>query len=95
MLNTRILSLSVLSNQDGVDIVVRCLEALYGDTRSDVGEEVESSSQSQVERDVALSDYEWDSETDEPDGAKTYWGWPVVLQKREWVSKAIYREAYP
>ena len=42
MLNTRVLSLGVLTDEDSVDVVVRGLEALDGDARTDVGEEVES-----------------------------------------------------
>lgn len=57
VLNTRVFSLSVLTDQDSVDIVIGCLEALNGKTWSDIGEEVESSAESEVQRNVALSNY--------------------------------------
>lgn len=56
VLDTRILSLSVLTNEHSVDIVIGSLETLDGDARSDVGEQVEGSAKSQVERDVPLAD---------------------------------------
>lgn len=55
VLNARVLALGVLSDQDSVDTVVGGLEAGDGSARSQVGEQVESSSQSQVERNVALA----------------------------------------
>jgi hypothetical protein len=55
MLNARVLSLGVLTDQHSVDIVVGCLVAGNGFAWSDVGEEVEGSAERQVERDVALS----------------------------------------
>lgn len=42
MLDTRVLSLSVLTNDDSVDAVVGGLETLDGAARPDVGVEVES-----------------------------------------------------
>ena len=55
VLNTRVLSLSVLSDENGVHIIVGGLEALDGCTRSDVGEEVECPPESKVEGNVTLS----------------------------------------
>lgn len=57
VLDTRVLSLGVLSDQDRVDIVVGRLVSLDRDTGSDVGEEGEGSTEGQVERDVTLSNY--------------------------------------
>ena len=57
VLDTRVLSLGVLSDEDGVDVVVSGLEPDDGRAGSDVGEQVERSSESQVERNVSLSDY--------------------------------------
>jgi hypothetical protein len=56
VLDAGVLSLGVLTDQDGVDIVVGCLVASDRSAWSDVGEEVEGTAESQVERDVALSD---------------------------------------
>lgn len=56
MLDTRVLSLSVFSDQNSVDIVVSSLVALDGDTWSNIGEEGECSTEGQVERDVSFSD---------------------------------------
>jgi len=55
VLNTRVFTLGVLTDQNSVDVVVGGLEASNGPARPDVGEEVEGSAQSQVQRDVALS----------------------------------------
>lgn len=55
MLDARVFTLSVLTDQDGVDIVIGGLVAGDGAAGSQVGEEVESSSQSQVKGDVALA----------------------------------------
>ncbi|KAG6884007.1 hypothetical protein C0993_002123 [Termitomyces sp. T159_Od127] len=44
MLNTRILSLGVLTNEYSVHIVIRCFETLDGHTGSNIGEEIESNS---------------------------------------------------
>lgn len=55
MLNARVFALGVLTDQDRVDVVVGCLVAGDGSAGADVGEEVEGSSQGQVERDVALA----------------------------------------
>lgn len=68
MLNTRVLSLSVLSDKNSVHIVVSGLVTSNRDTRSNVGEEGESSSESQVEGNVTLTDCE--SERSERAGRK-------------------------
>ncbi len=56
MLDTGIFSFRVLSDENGINIVIRRLESLDGDAGPDVGEEVEGSTQSQVERNMALPD---------------------------------------
>jgi hypothetical protein len=56
VLDTRVLSFRVFSDQDSVDIIVGGLVSLDGNTWSDVGEKGECSSKSQVERDVSFSD---------------------------------------
>lgn len=56
VLDTRILSLGVLTNEHRVDIIIRRLEALDGDARSNIGEQVEGSAEGQVERDMSLAD---------------------------------------
>lgn len=48
MLDTRVLSFCIFTNQNGVDIIVWCLEALDGHAWSDVREQVEGPPQSQV-----------------------------------------------
>jgi hypothetical protein len=45
-----------LPDQDGVDVVISGLVSVNADTRSDVGEQAESPPQSQVQRNVTLSD---------------------------------------
>ena len=55
VLDTGVLALGVLTDQDGVDVVVGGLEALDGPAGTDVGEEVEGTAERQVERDVALA----------------------------------------
>lgn len=57
VLNTRVLTLGVLSDQHGVNIVVRGLVTDNGLTWSDVGEQVEGSSQGQVHGGVTLTDW--------------------------------------
>lgn len=49
VLDTRVLSFRVFSDENGVDIVVGSLEAFNGDTRSDIGEKGECPSERQVE----------------------------------------------
>jgi hypothetical protein len=56
VLNTRVLALRVLTDEDSVDVVVCCLVALDGHTRTNVGEQVESTAEGKVEGDVALAD---------------------------------------
>lgn len=55
VLDTRVLSLGVLADQNAVDVLVGGLEALNGLARADVGVEAECPSQCQVERDVSLA----------------------------------------
>lgn len=55
VLNAGVFTLGVLSDQDGIDIVVGGLETGDGAAGSQVGEEVEGSTKSEVERDVALA----------------------------------------
>ena len=57
VLDTRVLSLGVLTDEDSVDVVVWGLESLDGDTWTNVGKEVEGSAERQVQGDVALSNY--------------------------------------
>lgn len=57
VLNARVLSLGIFTNQNRIHIIVRCLEAFNRPTRPDVGEKVKGSSKSQVERDVSLSNW--------------------------------------
>ena len=56
VLDTGVLALGVLTDQDGVDVVVRRLVALHGPAGTDVGEEVEGAAERQIERDVTLAD---------------------------------------
>lgn len=56
VLDTRVLALGVFTDEDSVDVVVGGLVALDGNTRADVGEEVEGAAEGEVERDVALAD---------------------------------------
>jgi hypothetical protein len=56
VLDTGVFSLRVLTDQDSVDVVVGCLVAGDGSAGTDVGEEVEGTAESKVERDVALAD---------------------------------------
>jgi len=55
VLDTRVLALSVLADQDGIDIIVGGLEASHRAARSQVGEEVECPPEGEVEGDVALA----------------------------------------
>lgn len=55
MLDTGVLALSVLTDEDGVHVIVCRLETLDGYTRTDVGEQVEGTTKSEVERDMALA----------------------------------------
>ena len=56
VLDAGVLALGVLTDEDGVDVVVGGLEAGNGAARTDVGEEVEGTAEGEVERDVALAD---------------------------------------
>lgn len=49
MFDARVFTLGVLTDQDGVDIVVGCLVASDGPARTDVGEEVERATEGKVE----------------------------------------------
>lgn len=55
VLDARVFSLGVLTDENSVDTVVGGLVALDGLARTDVGEEVEGTTESQVERDVTLA----------------------------------------
>jgi hypothetical protein len=56
VLNARILALSVFTDQNRVDIVIRSLVSGNRFARSDVGEEVERSAEGQIEGDMAFTD---------------------------------------
>ncbi len=56
VLDTTVLSLSVLSDENGVYVVVWGLVAGDGNTWSNVGEERKGSTEGQVEGDVTLAD---------------------------------------
>ena len=55
MLDTRVFALSVLSNEDGVDIVVGRFVALDGCAGSDIRKEVEGTTEGQVQGYVAFA----------------------------------------
>lgn len=57
VLNTRILSLGVLTDQDGVDVVVWSLVTGNRAAWADVGKEVEGTAKSKVEGNVTLSNW--------------------------------------
>lgn len=56
MLDTRVLSFSVLADQDGVDVVVCGLVPSNRAARADIGKEVEGAAEGQVERDMTFAD---------------------------------------
>lgn len=56
MLNTRVLSLGVLTDKNSVDVVIGRLVPFYRNTWSDVGEQREGSTEGEVEGDVTLAD---------------------------------------
>lgn len=56
VLNAGVLALGVLADQDGVDVIVGGLVSSNRAAGTEVGEEVESATKGQVERDVALAD---------------------------------------
>lgn len=55
VLNAGIFTLSVLTDQHGVDVIVGCLVTGDRSARADIGEKVECSTESKVQRDVALA----------------------------------------
>jgi hypothetical protein len=55
MLDTRVFTLGIFTNQNSVNIIIRGLVTLDGNTRSDISEQVERSTKSQIEGDVTLS----------------------------------------
>ena len=55
VLNARVFTLGVLTDQDGIDVVVRSLIASNGTARTHVGEKVEGTAESEVQRNVSLS----------------------------------------
>jgi hypothetical protein len=55
VLDTRVFTLSVLTNQDSVNVIVWGLVAGNGAARTKVSEEVEGSAKSKVERNVSLA----------------------------------------
>jgi hypothetical protein len=57
VLNARVLSLSVLSDKDGINVIVWGLIASNGTARSDVGEEIECAAKSKIERNMAFSNW--------------------------------------
>lgn len=57
VLNAGVLSLGVLSDQDGVNTIVWGLVAGNGATWTNVGEEVECAAEGEIEGDVSLSDW--------------------------------------
>jgi hypothetical protein len=57
VLNTRIFSFRIFTNENGVDVIVRCLVPRDRNARANVGEKVESPSKSQIERNMTLSDF--------------------------------------
>lgn len=56
VLDTRVFTLGVLTDQDGVDVVVRGLVASDGSAGTNVGEQVEGTAESKVQRNVSLAD---------------------------------------
>lgn len=56
VLDAGILSLGVLTDQDGVDVVISSLVTGNGAAGTNVGEEVEGTAESEVKGDVTLTD---------------------------------------
>lgn len=56
VLDTRVFTLSIFTNEDSVNIVIRRLVALYRNARPDIGKQVERSTKCQIKGDVTLSD---------------------------------------
>ena len=57
MLNTRVFSLGILTDQDGVDVIIRRFVPGNGFTGADIGEKVEGAAEGEVERDMAFADW--------------------------------------
>lgn len=57
MLDTRVLSLRVFADKYRIDIIIWSLVPFDRETRSNICKQVERSAQSQVQGDVALSDF--------------------------------------
>lgn len=57
MLNSRIFSLSVLSDQNRIDVIVRSFVAGNGAAGSDIGKEVKGSAEGQVQRYMAFTNW--------------------------------------
>ena len=55
MLNTRVLSFRVFTDENGIDIIIWCLVPRDGNAWPNVGEKVESPSEGQIEGNVTLS----------------------------------------
>lgn len=55
MFNARVLPLSIFTNQNSIYIVVRGFETFDGNTRSDIGEKIECTSERQVKGYMTLS----------------------------------------
>jgi hypothetical protein len=55
MLNTRVLALGVLADENGVDVIIGSLVSLDRDARTDVGEQVECTTEGEVQGHVALA----------------------------------------
>lgn len=56
VLDTRVFSFGVFTDQNSVDVVIGGLETLDGAARADVGKKGEGAAQGKVERNVALAD---------------------------------------
>jgi hypothetical protein len=57
VLDTRVLALSVLTDENSIHVVICSFVALDRDTRADVREEVEGATEGKVERDVTLANW--------------------------------------
>ena len=55
MLNAGVFTLSVLTDQRNVDVIVGCLVASDRSARADIGEEIECTAEGKVQRNVALA----------------------------------------
>lgn len=55
VLNTRVFTFSVFTNEDGINVLIRGLVALDRATRTDIGIQVEGTTEGQVERNVTLT----------------------------------------